>query len=116
MAHMLCLLDEMRGRLGMFLGSTSLTKLAAFLRGYDYALEKCGGGSDPFLAAFRDWIQRRYQITSRSWENVVLDHSADEVDAVRLFWELLAEFRQTREAVVTANGPVDSQQQETAKG
>jgi len=116
MAHLLCLLDDMRGRLGMFLGSTSLTKLAAFLRGYDYALEKCGGGSDPFLGAFRDWIQRRYQTMSRSWENVILDHSSDEVDAVRLFWELLDEFRQTREDGVTANGPVDAKKQETTKG
>jgi hypothetical protein len=113
---MFCLLDEMRGRLGMFLGTTSLTKLAAFLRGYDYALEKCGGGSDPFLGGFRDWIQRRYQATSRSWENVILDHSADEVDGVRLFWELLDEFRQNREDLVTANGPMDSKKQETTTG
>src|SRR5437867_3560592 len=94
MSHLLSLLDEMRHRrLAMYLGTTSVTKLAAFLRGYDYALEKHGfEKADPFLAEFRDWIHRRFQMTSQSWEDVILSRSADEADAVRRFWELLDEF------------------------
>ncbi len=93
MSHILPLLGEMRGRLGMYLGSTSLTKFAAFLRGYDYGAEKCGARQpDPFLAEFRDWIHRRYGSTSQSWEETILSHSKDEADAVKQFWQLLDDY------------------------
>ena len=97
MANVLSLLKEMRGRLGMYVGDTSLTKLAAFVRGYDYALEKLAPGeSDRFLAEFRDWIHQRFQSSQRSWEETILLHSRDEADAVRHFWELLDEFQMER--------------------
>jgi hypothetical protein len=87
------LLKEMRGRLGKFLGRTSLPLLAAFLRGYDYAAEKLAGREpDPFLTHFRDWIQQRFQTTRYSWEEIILRDSADEAEAVKRFWELLDEF------------------------
>jgi hypothetical protein len=86
------LLDEMRGRLGMFLGSSSLPKLAAFLRGYEHAIVT-SDKSDPFLADFRDWIQQRLNDTSRSWEDAIVSRSKGEADAVRQFWELLDEYR-----------------------
>ena len=93
MSHILPLLNEMRGRLGMYIGTSSLTKLAAFLRGYDYAVEKCSGKkTDPFLGEFRDWVHNRFQSTSQSWEDTILSHSADEADAVERFWELLGEY------------------------
>jgi len=84
------LLTEMRGRLGMYIGSTSLTRLAAFLRGYDYALMKLGQGeADTFLEEFRDWIHRRFQPGSQNWEDTILLHSANEGEAIKHFWELL---------------------------
>jgi hypothetical protein len=93
MSHILPLLHEMRGRLGMYLGTTSLTKLAAFLRGYDYAVEKLGmGKADRFLMEFRDWVHQRFQTTAYSWEETILRHSSDEADAVKRFWELLDEY------------------------
>ena len=55
MSSIVALLQEMRGRLGMYVGSSSLTKLAAFVRGYDLASERVGRLSpDPFLPAFRE--------------------------------------------------------------
>jgi hypothetical protein len=99
MVDTLALLKEMRGRLGMYVGSTSLTKLAAFLRGYDYAAEKlCGRKSDPLLAGFRDWIHQRFQDSSRSWEDTILASSTDEADAVRRFWEMLDEYTRACDA------------------
>ena len=93
MSDTLDLLKEMRGRLGMYVGSSSLTKLASFLRGYDHAAERLGvRKSDPFLASFRDWIHQRFHCSSRSWEDTILGQSADEADAVRYFWELLDEY------------------------
>ncbi len=98
MSQVVTLLHEMRGRLGMYLGATSLIRLAAFLRGYDLAVEKVGGGTrDPVLPAFRDWIHQRFQSSQRSWEETILLHSADEADAVKRFWELLDEFLRERQ-------------------
>jgi hypothetical protein len=98
MAHILPLLMEMRGRLGMYLGTTSITKLAAFLRGYDYAIEKQGlGKGDPLLEEFRDWVHRRFQTTAYSWEETILRQSKNEEDAVERFWGLLTEFLEQRQ-------------------
>jgi hypothetical protein len=93
MSPMLALLNEMRGRLGMFVGSTSLTRLASFLRGYEHALMSRGDGmTDHFLAEFRDWIQQRFGDSSRSWEEIILSQANDEQAAVLLFWQLLDEY------------------------
>lgn len=97
MSHLLALLQELRGqRLAMYVGATSLTKFADFLRGYDLAVRRLRPHeADPFLAEFRDWIYRRFQTTENAtWEAVILRHSADEAEAVKRFWELLDEFLQ----------------------
>ena len=92
MSHILPLLKEMRGRLGMFIGTPSLSRLAAFLRGYDLAMQKSGSGTDPFLANFRDWVHNHLQTTSLSWEDAILEESSGEADAVKQFWKLLDKF------------------------
>src|SRR5712691_4536753 len=94
MNAILDLLKEMRGRLPMYLGSNSLTKLASFLRGFEYALEKQGlHPEDHFLSAFQEAVQTRYAVkVSRSWEDILLFQSADENEAVELFWRLLDDF------------------------
>lgn len=93
MNGLLPLLTEMRGRLGMYLGVSSIVRLAAFLRGYEMAMERFGSGTaGSFLPAFRDWIHQRFQSCQHSWEDTILLHSADEADAVKRFWELLDEF------------------------
>ncbi len=105
MSPILALLNDMRGRLGMYIGLPSLTRLAAFLRGYDYALYKLGvGEEDPFLVKFRDWVHRHYQTTSESWEETILQQSADEADAVKHFWELLDKFLEETDAKHTTDG------------
>jgi hypothetical protein len=99
MSPILALLNEMRGRLGMFVGSTSLTELAFFLRGYEHALMSGGGEtSDHFLAGFRDWIQQRFGDTSRSWEDTILAQAEDEQAAVQVFWQLLDEYVEKQKA------------------
>jgi hypothetical protein len=99
MSPIVSLLNEMRGRLGMFVGSTSLTKLAAFLRGYEHALHIRGGqGTDHFLEQFRDWVQLRFGDASNSWEDVILARAKDEQAAVGLFWRLLDEYFDTQNA------------------
>ena len=102
------LLNEMRGRLGMYIGATSITELAAFLRGYDYAMVQLGlGKEDRFLAEFRDWIHERFQTTAHSWEKTILLHSADEADAVEHFWKLFDEYLERRNGELGARDRTD---------
>jgi hypothetical protein len=87
----------MRGRLGMYIGTPSLTRLAAFLRGYEHALQAHGiSGADEFLPDFRDWIHKRFGSSQRSWEETIVLHSADEAEAMKRFWELLDEYLDDR--------------------
>ena len=99
MSHMLAFLNEKRTRrLGMFVGASSLSKFADFLRGYEHAVYRLlPDEPDPFLGEFRDWICKRFQTNENiKWETVILRHSLDEEDAVKRFWELLDEFVQRR--------------------
>lgn len=91
MSQVLSLLKEMRSRPGMYLGTPSVIRLAAFLRGYEHAIV---GPSDydPFLREFCDWIHEHFQTTQHSWEDTILLHSANEADAMKRFWELLDEY------------------------
>ena len=72
MNAMVELLGEMRGRVPMYVGTNSVAKLAPFLRGYQYALEKQGLGRDAdFLSAFQELAQSRYGVkTSKAWEDI----------------------------------------------
>ena len=56
----------------MYVGTNSVAKLASFLRGYQYALEKQGLGRDgDFLAAFQEMAQSRYGVkTSKASEDI----------------------------------------------
>ncbi len=55
MSPMVDLLGGMRGRVPMYIGTNSIAKLAAFLRGYQYALEQHSlGQDDNFLAALQE--------------------------------------------------------------
>jgi hypothetical protein len=81
----------------MYIGTPSVIRLAAFVHGYDYAAERLGGGGpDPFLSEFRDWIHARFRSTQHSWEDTIRLHSADEAEAFKRFWELLDTFLQER--------------------
>jgi hypothetical protein len=93
MSRVIALLGEMRGRLGMYIGVPSLTRLAAFLRGYDHALVQHGlGDPDRFLGEFRDWIHKHYRSSACSWEDAILQDSADDAEAIKRFWELLDKY------------------------
>lgn len=93
MGHILALLQEMRRRPGMYLGAQSITRLAAYLRGYEHAAERFGGkAADPFLTEFRDWVFQRFGSNRQSWEETILQHSPGEAEAQERFWELLDEF------------------------
>ncbi len=106
MSPVLTLLNEMRGRpITIYVGETSLTRLADFLRGFDYAVERLNGGkADSFLGDFQQWVRRRFQTDKYTWDGTILRHSADERAAVQRFWELLDEYLTGRAADPSAQG------------
>ena len=111
MSALLAILDEMRGRpVAIYIGSTSLTKLADFLRGCEHAVQSRIEPNDTFLGEFGDWVHQRFNTKlNEAWEKVILKHSADDADAVDRFWHLIDEFLRERpgseqQATVPANG------------
>jgi DNA gyrase/topoisomerase IV subunit B len=92
------LLNEIRKRPVLYIGSYSLIKLAAFLRGYSHAVDThCDLKTSEFLRGFGEWIANKFSVTiSQSWENIIQFQCADEKDAMNLFWRLMDEYLATR--------------------
>lgn len=86
---------EIKERPGMYLGYPSLTRLSAFMHGFEicfYDLKKkwikgwCDG--------FQEWIQEKYAITSsHHWSEIILFHSSSEEEAFYKFYDLLEEYK-----------------------
>lgn len=91
------LLQRIKQRPGMYLGKCSITRLRAFLDGYETARAELGfpdtEQQQQQLDGFQEWIQERYQITStHGWDSIILFFSVDEKDALDKFFKLLEEF------------------------
>jgi hypothetical protein len=98
MSPLLELLNEMRRHpAAVYVGETSLPLLAAFLRGCDFAIHRLlPSRDDLLLEEFRDWVQARFHRSDVGWEHLIQMHSADDLAAVRRFWELLDQFLKER--------------------
>lgn len=98
MSHMLALLDEMRQRrsIAVYVGTVSLLKLADFLHGYEYALQRLDVREPPLLTPFREWVQQRFGTAKESWEQLIVASSGGDADAIKEFWRLLDTFLEQR--------------------
>jgi hypothetical protein len=90
----LLLNEKLRSRPGMFIGEPSLTKLAAYFRGYDHALHDLRGEpAHPFFHNFREWVVRRLQVPDYlGWEGAILQQCHSEREAFDRFWQLFDEY------------------------
>jgi len=65
----------------MYLGKCSITRLRAFLDGYETARAELGfpdTEQQQQLDGFQEWIQERYQITStHGWDSIILFFSVN---------------------------------------
>lgn len=90
------LLEGIKSRPGMYLGTSSITKLDMTLRGYDLARREVGilpGEEEKEFAGFESWIQEKYEIKSgQSWAKIILFYSVDEPEALTRFFELFEEY------------------------
>jgi hypothetical protein len=105
MSYILSLLRQIRRRPGMYIGKPSVIRLAAYIYGYEHAAEDMGGKEpDLLIHEFRDWIHQRAGSTRDSWEETILNESADDADAQERFWKLLDEFLALRGMTLSDGG------------
>ncbi len=90
------ILKGIKKRPGMFLGTSSITKLDMLLRGYSLGRKEVGVPPTEPEREFSDfqlWVQEKYGIkTGQSWSKIILFYSIDEHEALQRFFELYEEY------------------------
>lgn len=94
-------LDMVRAKPGLYFGATSLSRLHAFLAGYDSGLGKFGAVLSRYdeFYGFHQWIADKLGCSSSTsgWCNMILKHSENEEDAFHRFYEFLDQYRKEKE-------------------
>jgi hypothetical protein len=104
--------EKLRSRPGMFIGEPSLTRLAAYLRGYDHALHDLRGEpAHPFFLRFQEWVVRRVQAPQYfGWERAIMQQCHSEAEAFDRFWQLFDEYSaEDGNEAVTAEPQINGQ-------
>lgn len=103
MAHIHQLIDKIRRRPGMYIGSNSLTGLECFLNGYICALYETDSTDEDLLplpfGLFHEYVACKYGYyeSTSGWKNMILDQTGqDERRGLDLFFEIYGEFRTTK--------------------
>ncbi|MEH2221734.1 hypothetical protein [Nostoc sp.] len=90
------ILGAIKKRPGMYLGTSSITRLDMLLRGYSLARREVGvPPTEPEreFEGFQSWIEEKYGINSgQSWSKIILFYSVDEPEALQKFFELFEEY------------------------
>ena len=90
------LLRSIKKRPGMYLGTSSITRLDMLLRGYNLARREAGIApteQEKEFEGFQSWIQEKYDIKlGQSWAKIILFYSVDEYEALEKFFELFEEY------------------------
>jgi hypothetical protein len=92
------LLAKMRGNEALYCGRQMLSRMAFFIRGYDYALIRANPSvRDATMELFQIWLEHKFNVRhSKAWEEIILFHSSNDSEAVQFFWELFDEFNAER--------------------
>ncbi|MEH2275432.1 MAG: hypothetical protein V7K40_11740 [Nostoc sp.] len=90
------ILGAIKKRPGMYLGTSSITRLDMLLRGYSFVRREVGvPPTEPEreFEGFQSWVQEKYGINSgQSWSKIILFYSVDEDEALQKFFELFEEY------------------------
>jgi hypothetical protein len=91
------ILDKMRERPAMYLGSLSITKLESYINGF-FQGQNGETQEKPSFDGFNDFIDNYYNnFDVAGWRNKILaKHYGNEQEAITKFYELLDEFRLTK--------------------
>jgi hypothetical protein len=99
MSSLFDLLEKIKAKPGLYLGTASITHLRMFIMGYRYARSEMGVAStdmeSDFYKNFQPWLQNRLSIrTVNAWDKIILLTCIDEKAAFDYFFQLLEEFLQ----------------------
>ena len=93
------LLEKIKSKPGLYLGSASITNLRMFILGYRFARSEIGitntEAEIDFYKNFQPWLQNRLSIrTVNAWDKIILLTCTDEKAGFNYFFQLLDEFIQ----------------------
>ncbi|NET60819.1 MAG: hypothetical protein F6K47_33205, partial [Symploca sp. SIO2E6] len=93
------LLEKIKTKPGLYIGSASITHLRMFILGYCFARSEMGitntEAESDFYKNFQPWLQNRLSIrTVNGWDKIILLTCIDEKAAFDYFFQLLDEFLQ----------------------
>jgi hypothetical protein len=99
MAGLYEVLQKIKVKPGMYIGSASVTDLFMFVVGYEFARGELDIESteweDYFHEHFQTWLQQRYHVsTSNSWAKIIMLYCVNEKEGFDSFFKLLDEFMQ----------------------
>jgi hypothetical protein len=80
------LISTIRLRPAVYIGKRSISCLKAFITGW-YLRSPDEVGDSDVLDKFQEWIQRKHNIYSHSWNEIILFYSQDECDALDNFFK-----------------------------
>lgn len=98
------ILQKIKTRPGMYIGSSSLNNLFMFLAGYKTAKLELGISPTTaeleFYREFQPWLQKRFQVqTVNSWADIIRGKNQDEQEAFEDFFKLIDEFLAQKKAL-----------------
>src|SRR5580698_6563324 len=97
------ILERIRVRPALYLGTHSLTALSNFLNGYSLALHESGMGPVTILPQdFHDWVAYRlhFRESTSGYAGMILKRIPDEVKALQRFFELYDEHISRKASVI----------------
>jgi len=90
------LLQKIKQRPPLYLGSYSITSLHSFLSGYILArleLDVAQTEEEHQFDMFQHWVENKFKMRgTHSWAKIILFYSMDEKDALDNFFKLFEEF------------------------
>ncbi len=91
------LLEEIKKRPSMYIGSKSLSNLRIYIDGFLYGICTTSGKENltSFLFGFQEWIANKFDVkTMQHWSSIIRFFSVDDIEAFDKFYELLNEYSQ----------------------
>lgn len=98
-----CIIGEMIGRVKirprLYIGLLSMVRLKAFINGcMAYINEINGSATYEFYPGFQSFVERKYDIRIEAdWAKIITFVTDSEEEAIEKFFELLEEFKETKE-------------------
>lgn len=99
MSTLFDLLEKIKTKPGLYIGTASITNLRMFILGYRFARSQLGITNteveSDFYKNFQPWLQNRLSIrTVNGWDKIILLTCIDEKAGFNYFFQLLDEFLQ----------------------